>query len=127
VNFCGFLSLMANKLIVLLADEAGNRILGQGCFVSVNLTPCDSHVPPETIETIETMNIVNILPSSIIINIDPKYTNTAQATGLHKTLFYVSATLHDAITEFSVYVNGPRRLAISQYNWNEMQVLYIEV
>jgi hypothetical protein len=98
---------MANKLIVLLADKAGNRILGNSCIVSVNLTVCDSRVPPETIET---MNIVNILPSSIIINIDRKYTSTAQPTGLHKTLFYVSATLHGAITGFPVYVNGPRRL-----------------
>ncbi|CAF3012933.1 unnamed protein product [Rotaria sp. Silwood2] len=98
---------MANKLIVVLADKAGNRVLGQGCFVSVNLTPCDRRAPPQTIET---MNIVNILPSSIIINIDPKYITA----------------LHDAITGFPVYVNGPRRLAISQHNWNEMHVLYIE-
>ncbi|CAF3368964.1 unnamed protein product [Rotaria sp. Silwood1] len=90
---------------------------------SVNLTPCDRRAPPETIET---MNIVNILPSSIIINIDPKYTSTGQATYLHKTLFYVSAALHDAITGFPVYVNGHSRLAISQHNWNEMHVLYIE-
>jgi hypothetical protein len=43
-------------------------------------------------------SVANIIPSSIIINIDLKYTSTAQVTGLHKTLLYVSATLHNAIT-----------------------------